>query len=276
MIKTLSLTIALCLILSFAGCRKTDDISSNLSSVQSVTAVSSESDFESNTEENKIETSSQETTSEKAVSSETQKDVVAETSSSSQSSESVSKPKDTQTSSVVSDNGSQKTESITPLVPQIQNATASDSKEIAVLIAKFINEYRNKCDVEDAIILPGLTEYAEYRSRQLVSNFSHDTNDERAAATALKYGRYIEPSLYGMTGEPYYTACSGEAIVKAGYAGTKEYVAESIATLVANSIAHWTYVGNSTNKYIAVGVTYESGLWYCDIAVSDVNYDETS
>lgn len=276
MIKTLSLTIALCLILSFAGCRKTDDISSDLPSVQSATEATSKSDVASENKESNTETSVEETTSETAVSSETKKDVVAEISSTTQSNESASKPTDTQTSSVVSDNSSQKTESITSSVPQIQNATAADSKEIAVLIAKYINEYRNKCDVEDAIILPGLTEYAEYRSRQLVSNFSHDTNDERAAATALKYGRYIEPSLYGMTGEPYYTACSGEAIVKAGYAGTKEYVAESIATLVANSIAHWTYVGNPTNKYIAVGVTYESGLWYCDIAVSDVNYDETS
>ena len=234
MIKTLSLTLVLCLILSFAGCRKTDDISSDLSSVQSVTAVSSESDLESKTEETKTETSSQEITSEKAVSSETQKDIVSEISSTVESNEPISKPKDTQTSSVVSENSSQETESISSSVPQIQNATAADSKEIAILIVKYINEYRNKCDVEDAVILPGLTEYAEYRSRQLVSNFGHDTNDERAAATALKYGRYIEPSLYGMTGEPYYTACSGEAIVKTGYAGTKEYVAESIATLVAS------------------------------------------
>lgn len=276
MIKTLSLTIALCLILSFAGCRKTDDISSDLSSVQSVTEVSSDTELESKTDETNSEIVSQETTSEKAVSSETQKDVVSEISSTVESKVTVSKPTDTKPNSVVSENSSQETENMSSPVPQIQNATAADSKEIAVLIAKYINEYRNKCDVEDAIILPGLTEYAEYRSRQLVFNFGHDTNDERAAATALKYGRYIEPSLYGMTGEPYYTACSGEAIVKAGYAGTKEYVAESIATLVANSIAHWTYVGHPTNKYIAVGVTYESGLWYCDIAVSDVNYDETS
>ena len=76
-----------------------------------------------------------------------------------------------------------------------------------------------------------------------------------------------------MTGDPYYTASSGEAIVKAGYAGSKEYVAESIATLVFYSANHWSYIGNPINKYIAVGVTYESGLWYCDIAVSDVNYD---
>ena len=207
--KTLSLTIALCLILSFAGCRKTDDISSDLSSVQSVTEVSSDTELESKTDETNSETVSQETTSEKAVSSETQKDVVSETSSTVESKVTVSKPTDTKSNSVVSENSSQKTENISSPVPQIQNATAADSKEIAILIVKYINEYRNKCDVEDAIILPGLTEYAEYRSCQLVSNFGHDTNDERAAATALKYGRYIEPSLYGMKGgEPYYTACS--------------------------------------------------------------------
>lgn len=276
MIKILSLIMVFCLTLSFVGCRNKKDISSDISSVQSVTAVSSETDLESKTDETNSETSSQETTSELEISSEHQDERVLKTDSVPQSNTPVSKPIDTQTSSVESNNSSQGTESISSSVPQIQNATAADSKEIAILIAKYINAYRNKCNVEDAVILPGLTEYAQYRSRQLISNFGHDTNDEHAAATALKYGRYIDPSLYGMTGEPYYTACSGEAIVKAGYAGTKEYVAKSIATLVANSIAHWTYVGHPTNKYIAVGVTYESGLWYCDIAVSDVNYDETS
>ena len=267
MIKRLSVFLFVVIILTLTGCSNKEDISSDISSIESSTAL----DFTFDNE------SSFETSTELTQSSAKQETVVSTTESQTESKE--NKPKvieeNLNSNSFVSSaeqNTSDIQSDVSP-TPQIQNATAADSKEIALLIAKAINEYRNKNNVDNAIILPGLTEYAEYRSRQLISNFSHDTFDERKAATELKYGRYIEPSLYGMTGDPYYTASSGEAIVKAGYAGSKEYVAESIATLVFNSAAHWSYIGNPINKYIAVGVTYESGLWYCDIAVSDVNYD---
>lgn len=154
------------------------------------------------------------------------------------------------------------------------NAVASDAKAIADKVVKYINQYRNEQGVSTAVRLPGLTEYAEYRSRQLVSNFAHDTDDERAAATALKYGEYIDPALYGMNGKPYYTACAGEAIAKAGYTGTVDEVAKSLAMLVKNSPEHWSYVGSSQYQYIAVGVTYDNGLWYCDIAMAIENSDE--
>lgn len=157
-------------------------------------------------------------------------------------------------------------------VPAEPNATAADSSKIADLVVKYINDYRTAQGVPTAARLPGLTGYAEYRSHQLISNFAHDTDDERAAATALQYGECIDPSLYGMTGESYYTACAGEAIAKAGYTGTADNVAQSLAKLIRNSPEHWCYVGASEYLYIGVGVTYESGMWYCDIALSRENY----
>lgn len=105
-------------------------------------------------------------------------------------------------------------------VPDIPNATAADVKAIAKRAVEYINIYRAEQGVPAATLLPGLTEYAEYRSRQLISNFAHDTLDERAVATALQYGEYIDPPLYGMTGEPYYTVNAREAILKAGYIGS--------------------------------------------------------
>ncbi len=96
--------------------------------------------------------------------------------------------------------------------------------------------------------------------------------DERAAATALSYGMYVDPSVYGMDGEPYYTACAGEAIAKAGYAGTVDYVAGSLARLIRNSPDHWSYIGSGEYRYIGVGITYESGMWYCDVALTKDNY----
>lgn len=158
---------------------------------------------------------------------------------------------------------------IVPIAPQVVNASAKDSKEIAEKILEYINSYR----AIKAIKLEGLTEYAEYRSRQLIKRFAHNTEDERAAATALEYGEYVDPSLYGMNGEPYYTSCSREAIAKAGYAGTADEIAKRFADLIKNSAKHWCYVGADEYSYIAVGVTYESGMWYCDVAVAKENTD---
>lgn len=151
-------------------------------------------------------------------------------------------------------------------------ATAKDTAEISALIVKYINEYRVEQSCASAAQLPGLTIYAEYRSTQLVSNFAHDTQDERAAATALQYGEYIDPSLYGLSGEPYYTACAREAIGMTGKIGTADEVAKHIAAMFRNSVEHWAYVGDDDYIYIGVGVTYEGCRWYCDVAMSKVNH----
>lgn len=155
----------------------------------------------------------------------------------------------------------------------IIKATASDNAEIADKIIEYINTFRLEEGVETAIKLSGLTEYAGYRSWQLTTNFTHDVFDERAAATALKYGEYIEPSLYGMTGEPYYTANAREAIAKTSFGGTVNAVAKHIAKMTKNSLSHWSYVGGAEYRYIAVGVTYDNGNWYCCIAVTSENAD---
>lgn len=151
------------------------------------------------------------------------------------------------------------------------NATEKDTERIAQKLVEYINEYRNNEGVQSADVLLGLTKYAEYRSKQLVTNFAHDTFDERAAATALQYGEYIEPSLYGMKGEAYYTANAREAIAKTDYGGTIEQVAAHPAKLTYNSKSHWSYVGGEKYNYIAVGITYNQGRWYCCIAMKREN-----
>lgn len=156
-----------------------------------------------------------------------------------------------------------------PVEEQPPMAAADDCVAIADAIICYINSYRST----PASKLPGLTKYAEYRSRQLVSNFAHDTFDERAAATALRYGTYTDPSLYGMTGEPYYSAGAAEAIAMGGHVGTVDYIAKKMVELVKGSPSHWAYVGSSEYCYIAVGVTYENGMWYCDIAMTTEDTD---
>ena len=160
-----------------------------------------------------------------------------------------------------------------PTEPPSEPAKAYAGVEDARAVADKVLEYINSFRTSPAVKLPGLTSYAEYRSRQLIRNFAHDTNDERAAATALQYGEYVDPSVYGGSGEPYYRANASEAIAKAGYVGTVDEVAYKLAALVRNSAEHWCYIGSAEYGYIAVGVTYESGMWYCDIAVAAENTD---
>ena len=155
-------------------------------------------------------------------------------------------------------------------VPTEPRAGKNDTAAVAQRVLEYINQYRSN----PATRLSGLTEYAQYRSRQLVSNFAHSTADQRAAATALQYGEYVDPSVFGGSGQPYYRANAREAIAKAGYVGTIDEVAMKLATLVKNSQNHWNYIGDSQYCYIAVGVTYESDMWYCAITVASENTDE--
>lgn len=149
-------------------------------------------------------------------------------------------------------------------IPISERAGKEDSLEVANRVFHYINEFRD----EPATYLPDLAEYARYRSQQLISNFAHDTADQRAAATALQYGEYVDPSVFGGSGQPYYRANAREAIAKAGYVGTVDEVAYKLASLVKNSPNHWNYIGSSEYTYIAVGVTYESDMWYCVVEVS--------
>lgn len=162
----------------------------------------------------------------------------------------------------------EKTESTT--VPPTAYAGKNDTDAVAQKVLEYINGYRSSPET----MLSGLTEYAKYRSRQIVSNFAHDTAEQRAAATALRYGEYVDPTVFGGSGQPYYRANAREAIAKAGYVGTVDEVALKLANLVKDSTNHWKYIGDSSYCYIAVGVTFDSDMWYCVITVAAENTDE--
>ena len=196
----------------------------------------------------------------------------SESSKSTETTNTVSKP--TETTPSQTEPTESKTETTQPpaeeTVPEEPRAGKNDTAAVAQRVLEYINQFRSS----PATRLSGLTEYAQYRSRQLVSNFAHDTADQRAAATALQYGEYVDPSVFGGSGQPYYRANAREAIAKAGYVGTVDEVALKLATLVKNSPNHWNYIGDSQYCYIAVGVSYESDMWYCAITVALVNTDE--
>lgn len=264
--KAISLLLCITILLSTTGCKNTEEEQTTTTTTQSNVTVT-----EITTESTTIEESTESTTEHTEKSTES----IREETTSVQMADGKetttvksSKPKPTNTTTTTKP---QETE--TKTTNPVQYATKADEKAIAERLAYYINEYRKEQGTPVVTKLPGLTQYAEYRSRQLISNFAHDTEDERTAATALKYGEYVDPSLYGMSGEPYYTANAGEAIAKAGYVGTIDEIAKKFATLTRNSSGHWVYVGDSRYKYIGIGITYESGVWYCDIAVAMENSD---
>ena len=88
-------------------------------------------------------------------------------------------------------------------------------EDVQKAIIKYINQYRAAQGSTQLTYLPGMTQVAKYRSKQLVTNFAHDTADMREATTYYKYGRYIDWAEYGcpeLVNENYYDADSNEAI----------------------------------------------------------------
>ena len=147
--------------------------------------------------------------------------------------------------------------------------------EIERLVAQYINQYRVAQGDTTATVLTGLTEVARYRARQLVSDFSHNSNPN--PCTVLQYGEYIDMTLFGGdASESYYRGYNREAIGKGGWFGTADQMAQRIANGFKKSSKHWAYVGDSEYSYMAVGVHYNEsdGKWYCCICMSSKNYGD--
>lgn len=161
-------------------------------------------------------------------------------------------------------------------------ADGDDVTRIENRIIELFNEYRNT----PLKALPGLSEYDKLRSVQLVTNFAHDTDDERKAATQLEYGQHIieEEAKYDFetntiiyTGNilDYFRVNAREAIGRGGVLmRTPEQIALEIASGFRNSAGHWSYLGSDEYRYIGCGVTIKDGNWYCCVSVAETNIDE--
>ena len=147
------------------------------------------------------------------------------------------------------------------------------TEDIQKAIIKYINQYRAEQGSTQLTYLPGMTNVAKYRSKQLTTNFAHDTSDIREALAYYQYGEYIDMTEYG--GDPeqnHYSASTQEAIAYATYGGSADEIGQSFARGFQKSSGHWRYVGSSENSYIGVGVTKSGGLWYVCVMVGSVNY----
>lgn len=142
--------------------------------------------------------------------------------------------------------------------------------EVAKKTAEKINALRQAQGSPAATVLPGLGKVAAYRAEQLVTNFSHESDPD--ACTVLKYGEYVDMSKHGMPEASYYRGYNAEAAARGNWTGTADEIADKIANGFKNSAGHWRYLGSAEYTYMAVGITYEGGRWYCCVCVSSKNY----
>ena len=146
-----------------------------------------------------------------------------------------------------------------------------DPADIERLVIEKINAYRTAQGDTVATMLPGLTKVARYRANELTTNFSHTSS--RDACNELKYGEFVDMTLYGITAEDsYYQGYNREAIGMGDWFGTAESMSDRIADGFHHSKGHWSYVGSSQYPYIAVGVTKANGKWYVCVCMSEKNY----
>ena len=167
-------------------------------------------------------------------------------------------------------------------------AGKGDERAVAKAVIKWINYYRQQQGKPAAIEMPGkATQYAQGRSKQLVTNFAHDWEDETALAESMKYGKKTENGVYDPVtdtitdlGTYFYHPDLSSAICPGGVVGcdTADEVGKFIAGLFKNSPGHWSYVGDAGNdgyNYIAVGASCDKWEWYVDVEMATANIDNT-
>ena len=156
-------------------------------------------------------------------------------------------------------------------------ATSSNIALLQERTLYYINKFRNEQGSATATTLPKQQAYAEYRAKQLTTNYAHDVTDEQVAAEALQYGRYYSreylDSINCPNDPPFWQPVGGEAIGCArGYDGESiDLIAKTVATGWRNSPGHWGYVGNNSNIYITVGAAYYGAEWYFAIITNDTD-----
>ena len=140
------------------------------------------------------------------------------------------------------------------------NISSSDKKAFIEEVRKATVKHLNKLRVNDgstsASTLPKLTKVADYRAKQLQSNFSHSVPDLREALAYYEYGEYLTPEGWDPS-EYYYYFPGTEAIGRGNWVGTADKIGEGIAKMFRNSSGHWSYVGSSEYPYMAVGISYD-------------------
>ncbi len=175
-----------------------------------------------------------------------------------------------------------------PEPPKPTPGTYPDEREISRLIVQKINAYRVAAGGEPIIQLARASLVAEYRSKQLYSDFSHNWEDTMEACAAYQYGHYVEtmpgygyyyPSMsteYANSlieaGKPY-DFVAGECIQCTWLEPTADMIATEIVESYRNSPSHWNIIMAGTKestdptpvKWVGVGcnITKDDSCYNC-------------
>lgn len=136
---------------------------------------------------------------------------------------------------------------------------------VAAASVKHINLLRAEQGKGETISAPGLTLVAEYRVKQLMTNFESSEEALQEACTYYQYGELVADS--------YYTAYARESILRFSGSTTPETIGQEIAKLLQAS-DDWSVVGSAEYPYIGIGAAYDSGTgeWFISILQTVQNY----
>lgn len=145
--------------------------------------------------------------------------------------------------------------------------------ELASLIMQELNRVRAAQGAGVLENQTGMSQVAQYRSRQLRTHYGHHTLDIRAAHAEYQYGRYVDMTEYGFPESyNYYSSNSAEAIGWIGIIDDLQEQAEHVVNAFFLSEAHWSYLGDDKNTYCGIGCSVADGHWMICIMVNDITY----
>lgn len=178
---------------------------------------------------------------------------------------------------------------------QVKPSSDEDIDWIANRVLTLLNEERQKLGVHKRTMPSGLKKVAQYRSKQLVTYFSHYWIDEEGnkvsgdsyVCNLLKYGERVEQEISYLD-ENFNVVYTGEIEVayvgigaencSGGGGNTKEEIAQSFIDSFKSSSGHWRSLMSDEQFFDGIGISYGANsdypgvMWWCSVNSSAKNY----
>jgi rubredoxin len=163
----------------------------------------------------------------------------------------------------------------TAYIPALADAATEYEAAVAKAVLKYINQFRAEEGKTQLTYLPGMSQVAQYRSRQLVTNLAHDVDEMREACGYYEYGRYVNWADYGCPDlvDQNHWVCDSQEAIGGGIAyDDPDDAGYDIARRARESTSHWNYLSSNEYSFSGIGITFEGGSLYCCIMVGRTNY----
>ncbi len=165
-------------------------------------------------------------------------------------------------------------------------------QKVVQKVCDLLNEHRINQGVSKRRLLPGLNKIAQFRVKQLSTDFSHEWTDEEGtvwdaaeyAAMHFKYGEYTKEPETRYDASTDTIIETGKVIESYSFGSDEncgkgkvlnmdnEKLAKYIVEGFKNSNSHWTSLMSEELKFDGIGLYIKNGNWYCCINSSIENY----